>query len=92
LTCAVGTVAAGGKATVTINVKWTASGSVYDSASVTSDQINSAPAAQQSIAFGTAPANVSDGPIPPWAYISLAILMGLVSRRQLEQSARRLPR
>jgi uncharacterized repeat protein (TIGR01451 family) len=92
LTCAVGTLAAGGKATVTINVKWTVSGPVYDSASVSSDQANSAAAAQQSLAFGTAPANVSDGPIPPWAYVLLAILMGFIARRGLEPSAIRLPR
>jgi hypothetical protein len=60
-----------------------ASGAVYDSASVGSDQINSAAAAQQFLAFGIPPTNVSDGPVPPWAYVLLALSMGLIARRRL---------
>jgi uncharacterized repeat protein (TIGR01451 family) len=81
--CVLGTLANGAHATITVNVNWTASGAVYDNASVTSDQINSAPPAQQTLAFGTAPANVSDGPIPPWAYVLLALSMGWIARRRL---------
>jgi uncharacterized repeat protein (TIGR01451 family) len=84
VTCVLGSLAAGGKASVTINVKWNASGPVYDSASVSSDQINSAPAAEQTLAFGVPPGNVSDGPVPPWAYALLASLMWFIARRRLQ--------
>ncbi len=83
LSCKVGTLPAGGNATVTINVKWTMSGPVYDSASVSSDQVNTAAAAQQTLAFGAPPEGGSDGPLPPWAYALLAILIGFVARRRL---------
>jgi hypothetical protein len=65
---------------------------VYDSASVSSDQINSAPTAQQTLAFGVPPANVSDGPVPPWAYALLALSMGLVARRRLVPAGLHSPR
>jgi hypothetical protein len=83
VTCVLGSLATSGKDTVTINVKWNASGAVYDTASVNADQINSAPAAEQMLAFGTLPVNDSDGPIPPWAYVVLAGLMWLIARRRL---------
>jgi len=70
---------------VTINVKWTTSGAVYDSASVSSDQVNTAAAAQQTLAFGAPPENDSDGPLPPWAYALLAISIGFIARRRLQQ-------
>src|ERR1700736_1026616 len=82
--CVLGTLANGAHPTITINVKWTMSGAVYDRASVSSDQINSAPAAQQTVAFGVPPANVSDGPVPPWAYVLLASLMWFIARRRLQ--------
>lgn len=87
--CVLGTLANGAHTTITINVNWTVSGSVYDSASVNSDQINSAPAPQQILAFGTPPANVIDGPVPAWAYILLALSMGLIARRRLEYASMR---
>ncbi|HMD74592.1 MAG TPA: S8 family serine peptidase [Steroidobacteraceae bacterium] len=88
LTCSVGTLAAGGNTTLTINVKWTLSGAVYDSASVSSDQVDTAPAAQQSLAFGTPPPpeNSSDGPLPSWAYALLALSIGFIARRRLQQA------
>jgi uncharacterized repeat protein (TIGR01451 family) len=86
LTCKVGTLAVGGNATLTIKVKWTVSGAVYDSASVSGDQINTAPAAQQSLAFGEPPQSTSDAPLPLWAYALLAISLGLIARRSLERA------
>jgi hypothetical protein len=90
--CVLGTLANGAHPTITINVKWTVSGAVYDSASVGSDQINSAPAAQQTLAFGVPPTYSSDGPVPPWAYVLLALSMGLIARRRLVPAAVRPPR
>ena len=66
------------------------SGAVYDSASVSSDQFNTAAAGQQTLAIGVPPGNVSDGPLPPWAYALLAILMWFIARRQIEHAAMRL--
>jgi uncharacterized repeat protein (TIGR01451 family) len=85
LTCKVGTLLAGGKAAVTINVKWTTSGAVYDSASVSSDQVNTAATDQQTLAFGAPPENSSDGPLPAWSYALLAISLGFIGRRRLER-------
>jgi uncharacterized repeat protein (TIGR01451 family) len=90
--CVLGTLANGAHPTITINVKWTVSGAVYDSASVSSDQINSAPAAQQTLAFGVPPTYSSDGPVPPWAYVLLALSMGLIARQRLVPAGARSPR
>jgi uncharacterized repeat protein (TIGR01451 family) len=88
--CVLGSLAAGGTARITINVKWTTSGAVYDSASLSSDQRNTAPAAQQQLAFGTAPGgNESDGPIPPWAYALLGVVLWFTARKQLAPVGRR---
>jgi uncharacterized repeat protein (TIGR01451 family) len=94
VTCGLGSLAAGGHDTVTLNVRWTVSGAVYDSASVSSDQINTAPAASQTLAFGVAPpsGNATDGPIPPWTYGLLAISMGFIARRRLERPGLRVRR
>jgi uncharacterized repeat protein (TIGR01451 family) len=91
LTCKLGALAVGGKATVNINVKWNTSGPVYDTASVAADQINSAPATAQRIAFGVAPESTSDGPVPPWAYALLAALMWLIARRRFDRNPMRPP-
>jgi uncharacterized repeat protein (TIGR01451 family) len=92
LTCKVGTVSAGGNVTLTINVKWTTTGAVYDRASVSSDQVNTAAAGQQTLAFGAPPESAGDGPLPPWAYALLAISIGFIARRRLEQAPIRLRR
>ena len=85
--CTVSLLATGATATFTLPVTWIVTGSVYDSASVASDQIDTVPTAQQSAAIGLAPVNVSDGPLPLWAYGLLALLMGLVARRRLGRLA-----
>jgi uncharacterized repeat protein (TIGR01451 family) len=89
--CVLGSLANGAHPAITINVKWTVSGAVYDSASVSSDQINSAPPAQQTLAFGVPPTYSSDGPVPPWAYVLLALTMGLIARRRLVPAGARMP-
>lgn len=88
LSCKVGTLSAGGTTTVTINVKWSLSGAVYDSASVSSDQVNTAAAGQQTLAFGTPPESTSDGPLPLWAYALLAMSIGFIARRRLDKRRR----
>jgi uncharacterized repeat protein (TIGR01451 family) len=93
VTCVLGSLAAGGHDTVTLNVKWTVSGAVYDSASVSSNEVDTAPAATQTLAFGAAPSvNSTDGPLPPWSYGLLAISMGFIARRRLEPPRRRARR
>jgi uncharacterized repeat protein (TIGR01451 family) len=93
VTCALGFLAAGGHDTVTLNVKWTASGAVYDSASVSSNEVNTASAATQTLAFGTAPSgNSTDGPLPSWSYGLLAISMGFIARRRLARAGTRMRR
>src|ERR1700722_9231001 len=93
VTCVLGSLAAGGHGTVTLNVKWTVSGAVYDSASVSSDQVNTASAAAQTLAFGVSSSgNSTDGPIPPWTYGLLAISMVFIARRRFEQAGTRARR
>jgi hypothetical protein len=87
--CAVGTLAAGAHATITINIKWNASGPAYDSASVGSDQINSAPAAEQFLALGTPPGISSDGPLPPWSYGLLTLSLVMIAQRRLAAAGAR---
>jgi hypothetical protein len=70
--------------TVTITVKWTGSGSVYDSATVLADQVNSAPSSQQMVAFGSPNPNGSvDAPLPAWAYALLGISLFAIVTRDL---------
>jgi uncharacterized repeat protein (TIGR01451 family) len=86
--CAVGALASGAHANVTINVTWMSSGPVYDTASVSGDQINSAPGAQQVLSFGIPPGNSSDGPLPPWSYAFLALSLVWIARRRLAAAVR----
>jgi uncharacterized repeat protein (TIGR01451 family) len=80
--CAIASLASGASVTITITVTWTASGSVYDSATVVADQVDSAPSSQQTVAFGTPNSTGSvDAPLPPWAYVLLGTgLFVLVTR------------
>jgi hypothetical protein len=68
-----GPIPAGASATITITVKWTGNGTVYDSAKVASDQVNSAPASQQTIVFGPPASANGDVPLPGWTYALLGI-------------------
>jgi hypothetical protein len=61
-------------------VTWSASGGIYDSATVAADQANTS--SQQMVAFGSPPQFSGDAPLPAWAYMLLgAALLGLVARR-----------
>jgi uncharacterized repeat protein (TIGR01451 family) len=90
VTCLIGDLGVGGSVTLTIHVIWSASGPVYDTATVTADQNDISP--QQTVAFGDAPAGSgTDAPLPVWAYVLLGIgLLALVTRRM--RSGERLAR
>jgi hypothetical protein len=81
--CAVGALAVGASVTITLSVTFSVTGPVYDSASVSADQINSAAATQQGIAFGTAPALGGDGPLPLWSYLVLGVGFYWMAARRL---------
>lgn len=74
VTCGVASLEAGAAASFTITVRWSVSGPVYDYASVTLDQVNTADSAQRQVAFGSAPSvpEVADAPLPAWSYLLLA--------------------
>jgi uncharacterized repeat protein (TIGR01451 family) len=75
VTCRFASLAASTMVTFTITVRWSASGPVYDTASVALDQINSAAPWQQQLAFGTPSGSddaVADAPLPLWSYALLA--------------------
>lgn len=63
----------GSKASVTFNIEvsWNVNGPVYDSATVSADQYDSAAASQEAVAFGTPPGGSGDAPLPPWTYLVL---------------------
>jgi hypothetical protein len=89
LNCTIASLAAGSSVTVTINVKWTGSGSVYDSATVLADQVNSAPSSQQMVAFGSPnPTGSVDAPLPAWAYALLGIGLFAIVTRGLRREQR----
>lgn len=76
VTCTIASLANGASQTLTINVRWTASGTTGAIASVSASQTNSTPA-QQSVSFGSNPAAPldGDGPLPVWSYLLLAALL-----------------
>jgi uncharacterized repeat protein (TIGR01451 family) len=72
--CEVSSLGAGNSITFTIQVQWTVSGFVYDTANISADQTDSAPPAQQFLAFGSAQPDVDgDGPLPLWANVMLGL-------------------
>jgi uncharacterized repeat protein (TIGR01451 family) len=81
VTCVAASVASGAAPSFTITVRWTFSGAVYDTATVKADQNDSANGSQQQVAFGAAPSDVqtSDGPLPLWAYVLLAVSLVAVA-------------
>jgi uncharacterized repeat protein (TIGR01451 family) len=89
VTCTTASLGVGASATFTITVRWNFSGPVYNTASVTADQINSAAPAQQTVAFGTPPDTSAEAPVPAWAYVLLGIgLFWLAIRRSSAVSGR----
>jgi uncharacterized repeat protein (TIGR01451 family) len=73
VTCVAASLGANSSQTFDIIVQWTSTGPVYDSASVSADESNTA-AAGGSVSFGLAPDD-GDAPLPIWAYALLG--MGL---------------
>ena len=87
--CSIANLAAGASVTITFNVQWNASGAVYDAATVTADQLNSAPLSSQVVAFGQPPppAGTADAPLPAWAYLMLgAGLVAAVNHRARQRA------
>jgi hypothetical protein len=66
----------------TIRLSWATGGAFYTTATLAADQINSAGAAAQTIAFGTPPqaGDGGDAPLPAWAWVALACGLLLASR------------
>lgn len=92
VTCSAANLASGAQITftITVTVTWQVSGAVYDTASLSADQNNTAPSNQQQIAFGLPPDAVADVPLPTWAYILLALglLAILMQRTRVAHPAR----
>lgn len=87
VSCSVATLAAGASVTFSIGVQWTSSSPVYDLWRLSTDQINSAPASQQILAFGAPPAAgpSTDGPLPAWVLPALGLVLvslGAQARRR----------
>jgi uncharacterized repeat protein (TIGR01451 family) len=85
--CAVGALAVGASVTVNLTMTFGVTGPVYDAASVSADQINSAASAQQGIEFGTPPGQGGDGPLPLWSYVVLGLLFYWLASRRLREGA-----
>lgn len=74
VTCDISSLAANATLTITINVTWASSGTAYDSASITMDQLDNGTASQQQLAIGSVPSPPdTDGPLPWWSYALLGI-------------------
>ena len=81
VTCIATSLSADSSQTFDIVVQWTATGPVYDSASISAAESNTTPASD-SVSFGSPPAD-GDAPLPPWAYALLGIgLFSLVAFRR----------
>jgi len=84
--CAVGALAVGASVTVTLSVTFGVTGPVFDAASVSADQSNSAASSQQGVVFGTAPAQGGDGPLPLWSYGVLGLAFYWLASRRLREA------
>jgi hypothetical protein len=78
VTCPIASLAVGATTSFTIRVRWNGSGAVYDSATVSAQQINASPGTG-SVAFGTPPVSAStpDVPLPAWSMLLLAGLFAV---------------
>ncbi len=83
VTCIAASLGANSDETLDIVVQWTATGPVYDAASISAAESNTTPVSG-SVSFGTAPAD-GDAPLPTWAYALLGI--GLFSLMALRRKA-----
>ena len=79
VTCQLALLAVNASASFTITVRWSGSGAVYDTASVSSDQVDPFPS-QSSVAFGMAPPDYSydNTPLPPWSLALMGIGIALL--------------
>jgi uncharacterized repeat protein (TIGR01451 family) len=88
VTCSVASLGVGSNVSFTIVVRWNINGPVYDTASVTADQINSASAGQATVAFGSPPGPGVDAPLPLWAYALLGMGLFMLATRPMAKAAR----
>lgn len=76
VTCEASSLAVNASIAFTINVRWTGSGAVFDTATLSADQIDSTPA-DESASLGSPPSTTgaqADVPLlPPWAFAVLAL-------------------
>jgi uncharacterized repeat protein (TIGR01451 family) len=91
ITCSAASLNVNATTSFTIQLRWNATGPVYFVASVTADQVNSAPGSRQAVGIGTAPATGEggDAPLPDWTWILLAgALMLLIAWRGAQPGVR----
>jgi uncharacterized repeat protein (TIGR01451 family) len=93
VSCTIASLAVGASISFTINVRWSGSGAVYDSATASGDQIDPVPALA-TVAFGTPPgggAVAADVPLPPWSLLLLATVLAAAGLRGTVPAAPRRP-
>lgn len=78
VTCLLASLNAGASATFTVTLNWSVNASPQITASVSADQTNSAPAPQQTAMIGGSSSLSTDGdaPLPIWAWVMLAAILG----------------
>jgi len=81
--CNFASLAANAQASFTVNVTFGQTGPVSATATVSADQIDSAPLAQQTASIGADAAAVGDGPLPPWSWALAALLLAGAGRARL---------
>jgi|GEM_PF-2237521 len=92
VTCIASSLASGTNISFIINVQWTVTGPVYDTAALQVDQNNSASSSQQQLAFGTpqSSSGSGDAPLPFWSYVLIALgLLGSVIRYEPSRARNR---
>jgi uncharacterized repeat protein (TIGR01451 family) len=81
VTCVAASLDANASQMFNIVVQWTATGPIYDNASVSAAEVNATPASG-SVSFGVAPPD-GDAPLPAWAYALLGLgLFCLIAFRE----------
>ena len=88
MTCTSSTLAINASKSYTLQLHWTIDGPISASATVSSDEINSAPALQQQVSFGSSntassDAGNGDAPLPSWAWGLLAAGLLWLTQRQM---------
>ena len=88
VTCTSSTLAINASKSYTLQLHWTIDGPISASATVGADEINSAPALQQQVSFGSSntassDAGNGDAPLPSWAWGLLAAGLLWLTQRQM---------